>query len=137
MAQADIRVLYDMGGGAYVFMNWWLYGIAGTLAGLAGALGVGGGGILIVFLTVFTDTAQRAAQGINLLFFLPVAVLAIILYAKQKRLKWKPILFAAACGLGGVLLGVPLAGLLGDSLLRKIFAVVLILLGGKELLTKS
>ena len=43
--------------------------IAGILSGIIGAMGIGGGGILIIYLTLFADMEQMAAQGINLLFF--------------------------------------------------------------------
>ena len=51
--------------------------LIGFLAGFAGGLGVGGGGILLLYLTAFTETSQLSAQGINLLFFLPVAFSAL------------------------------------------------------------
>ena len=60
--------------------------IIGFLAGFAGGLGVGGGGILLLYLTAFAGVEQLSAQGINLLFFLPPSVLLLsviflVLYA--------------------------------------------------------
>lgn len=40
------------------------------LAGMAAAMGLGGGSFLIIYLTVFAGVSQQAAQGINLVFFM-------------------------------------------------------------------
>lgn len=114
-------------------LDWIWYGCAGLLAGAAGSLGIGGGGILIVFLTLFFETDQLKAQGTNLLFFIPVAVFAVIIYARKGLLKWRPILFAAGCGLLGVGMGTALAAVLQSALLHKLFAGLLVLIGCKEL----
>ena len=39
------------------------------LAALSG-MGVGGGGLFVIYLSLFTNTPQLTAQGMNLLFFL-------------------------------------------------------------------
>ena len=62
-------------------------------AALAG-LGVGSGGLLVIYLTLIAGIDQQTAQGINLLFFLPTALSALILHAKQGFLD-KPTLKAA------------------------------------------
>ncbi|MBQ2675964.1 MAG: sulfite exporter TauE/SafE family protein [Clostridia bacterium] len=111
--------------------------LTGLLAGAAGAMGIGGGSVLIILLTVFFNVAQIQAQGINLLFFIPIAVLAVIIYAKRGHIKWRTVLPISAAGLLGVVLGVPLAAYLGDTLLSKIFAGILILVSIKELFAKS
>ena len=63
-------------------MNWVLMAVAGFAAGVAAAMGLGGGFVLLVALTL-TGTAQREAQWINLVFFLPVAALALFLHRKN------------------------------------------------------
>ena len=60
--------------------------IAGILSGIIGAMGIGGGGILIIYLTLFADMEQMAAQGINLLFFIPCAVVALIIHIRKGRI---------------------------------------------------
>ena len=57
--------------------------IAGFISGTAGALGLGGGGILVIYLTVFAGVEQFQAQGINLLFFIPSAAIAVFLHWKK------------------------------------------------------
>ena len=50
--------------------------IAAFFAAVLGSLGMGGGGVLLIYLTVFQNMAQLDAQGMNLLFFLPIAALS-------------------------------------------------------------
>lgn len=118
-------------------MNWWLTLLAGTLSGFAGSLGVGGGGILIVFLTAFFGFAQRKAQGINLLFFLPIAIVSTFIYIKQGLVKIKPLLPFIALGLFGAGVGVFLSEIISGDILSKIFGAGLITLGIREFFSKD
>ncbi|OJU13236.1 MAG: hypothetical protein BGN88_02420 [Clostridiales bacterium 43-6] len=118
-------------------MNFFFTCVAGLLAGTAGSLGLGGGGFLIIFLTVFMNTSQIKAQGINLIFFIPIAIFSVIIYYKDKLIDIKKIIPAVLTGLFGVILGSWLTGLLGDGILQKIFAVCLILLSIKEFFGKE
>ena len=47
--------------------------VIGFLTGIMASMGLGGGFVLVVWLTLFADVQQRTAQGINVLFFLPIA----------------------------------------------------------------
>lgn len=109
---------------------------AGLLSGVIGAMGLGGGAVLIIYLTVFTDTKQLTAQGINLLFFIPIAITAVIVYAIKKQIKFKKILPMALGGVLGAVAGIFLTGIIGASLISKIFGGLLIIFGAKELLFK-
>ncbi len=77
--------------------------IAGFLSGLIGAMGFGGGGILIIYLVIFTSTPQIVAQGINLIFFIPCAITATIIYIIKKQIKIKLILPVIAGGITGAI----------------------------------
>lgn len=114
-------------------MNWIAALLAGFFSGAAGSLGLGGGGVLIIYLTVFAGTAQLNAQGINLIFFLPCAALAVFIYWRKKLLNLRIILLCAAFGLAGAFLGSYLASLIGSDLLSKLFGGALVLLGCKEI----
>ena len=57
--------------------------LAGFAGGIISGMGMGGGTLLIPILTVFLGMSQKLSQGINLLVFLPVALVAIIVYAKK------------------------------------------------------
>ncbi|MGI6269134.1 MAG: TSUP family transporter [Candidatus Howiella sp.] len=110
--------------------------IAGLLAGAAGAMGLGGGSVLLIYLTLMAGTPQLEAQGINLVFFLPCAVVALLFHLKSGLLK-RRTLPCILTGLLGAALGTFLAGSVGEVLLRKLFAALLLLLGGREIFAKS
>ncbi|HEX2938294.1 MAG TPA: sulfite exporter TauE/SafE family protein [Ruminiclostridium sp.] len=107
--------------------------IIGFLAGFIGSLGLGGGGVLVMFLTVFMSVGQLKAQGINLLFFIPIGVFSLIMHSKKKLVEWKIALPAVIFGLIGAALGCFIAGYLGAYTMRKIFGVMLLVLGIWEL----
>jgi len=110
-------------------MNWIWITLAGLLSGMAGAMGLGGGGVLLIYLTVFAGTEQLSAQGINLIFFIPIAILSLIIYAKNKQITWSVVIKTALGGLAGAFAGSFLAGYIGGELLSKLFACMLAILG--------
>ena len=76
---------------------------------------------------------QRMAQGVNLLFFLPAAVVACLFHSRQGRLQWRvalPAMVAGACAAG---LCAWAATALDTELLRKLFGGLLVLTGLWEL----
>lgn len=111
--------------------------LAGLLSGMIGGMGLGGGAVLIIYLTVFKHTEQLKAQGINLLFFIPIATLAIIIYAFKKQIKWRVTLPLALSGILGAVGGFYLTDFIGGNFTAKLFGGFLILLGLKELFAKS
>ncbi len=111
--------------------------LAGIFSGVAGALGIGGGGVLILYLVLLGDVAQVKAQGINLLFFLPCGLIAVIIHAVKKRIKWKTVLPCIIGGLAGVFAGMWMLEQIDANWLSKIFAAGLIFLGLKELFKKN
>ncbi len=108
--------------------------IAGFLSGLIGGLGLGGGGVLLIYLTVFKDIASPKAQGINLLFFLPVGLIAVIIYAVRKQIYFKKIWQFIAFGVLGAVGGSYLSSVIKPTLLAKFFGVFLILCAIKEII---
>ena len=76
--------------------------LAGLLSGIIGAMGMGGGAVLIVYLTLFLDVEQLKAQGTNLIFFIPIGVTALIIYSIKKQIKWKKALPLAVGGIVGI-----------------------------------
>lgn len=107
------------------------------LSGLVGSMGFGGGTVLLIYLSVFLSLEQTKAQGINLIFFIPCALLSILVYTKQKLIKWniapKMILF----GLLGVALGYVALSFIKTQMLSKLFGGFLIILALKEFFIKS
>lgn len=109
---------------------------AAFLTGIFASLGVGGGMILIIYLTVFGGFDQISAQGINLIYFIPIATLSVIIHTKNGLIHWKKIFPAIAAGIAFSAAGAVAAKYFGSPALKKIFAVFILLIGVKELLYK-
>ena len=114
-----------------------LTSITALLAGTISAMGMGGGGILLLYLTAFAGVAQLEAQTINLIFFMPIAVIALIMHTKNKLVNWKVVLWVTIFGYAGVFLGYQTALFIGEDMLRRLFAVFLLFIGAKELFFKD
>ncbi len=111
--------------------------LAGLFSGILGSMGLGGGGVLIIYLSLFTNTKQLTSQGINLLFFVPIGILSVIIYSIKKQIKWKATVKIAIFGIIGAIIGILLADVLGGSITRKIFASLLIIMGIGEIFKKN
>lgn len=111
--------------------------VAAFCAAILGSMGMGGGGVLLLYLSLVAQTPQMAAQGINLLFFLPVGGVALLLHWKNHLVQWKMALPAILWGLLGAAAGSWLAGFVGNNLLQKGFGSFLLVIGLRELFTKK
>ena len=111
--------------------------IIGLLSGAAASMGFGGGFVLIIYLTVFLNIDQITAQGVNLLFFLHVALVSIIIHQKNRIIKWKLLLKLIPGGIVGIILGTVVAWGMTVDFLQKIFAGLLVLVGFRELFHKK
>lgn len=63
--------------------------IFGIMSGIITGLGMGGGSILIILLTVFMGIEQHIAQATNLIFFIPTAIISIIVHFKNQNVEKK------------------------------------------------
>ena len=106
--------------------------IASVGSGLLGAMGFGGGGILIIYLTQILKYGQLKSQGINLIFFIPSAITALVIHVKNKLIDFKKILPLIISAIPGVAAGLYLTTVISGKMLSKIFGVLLILMGLKE-----
>ena len=83
--------------------------LVGAVVGFLSGLGVGGGSLLLLWLTLVMGVDQPTARGMNLLFFLPCALVATAFRWKQSRPDWRLALPAIAAGLLGALAGTLIA----------------------------
>lgn len=118
-------------------MSWLAAFMAGTVTGILSAFGVGGGSLLLIYLTVFTGASQQAAQGINLLYFLPAAAAALPAHRKNGLLERRVILPAVLAGLAAAGAAAWISNGLDTGILRKLFGVFLLIIGVTELLRKD
>ncbi|MBQ0017512.1 MAG: sulfite exporter TauE/SafE family protein [Clostridiales bacterium] len=110
-------------------MEWlWLI-LIGIVGGILGGLGMGGGTLLIPLLTIFLGIEQNIAQGINLLAFLPMSLVALFIHFKNKlvdaKISWPIIVLGVLSAIGGSFL----ANILDPDNLRLYFGIFLIVLG--------
>lgn len=103
--------------------------LAGLVGGLVGGMGMGGGTLLIPILTIFLSFTQLQAQGINLIAFIPMSIVALVVHSKNKLVKFKESWLLAVFGAMTSFLSALVATNLKNGVLKKFFAVFLILLG--------
>lgn len=111
--------------------------LAGFITGIISGFGIGGGTILMVYLTAILSLPQKAAQGINLLYFLPTAAAALIIHRKNRFLETKVILPAAIAGCISAALLSFVAMYLEVGLLKRLFGGFLIITGLTEVFKKT
>ena len=99
---------------------------SGILAGILGGMGMGGGTVLIPILTIFLGVSQHTSQAVNLVSFVPMAIVALIVHAKNKLIKTRGILLiiipAVLISLGSSLLSASI----NADLLKRLFGAFLV-----------
>lgn len=111
---------------------WITIPVASILGFLAG-LGVGGGSLLMLWLTIIVGTEYEQARIINLLFFLPSALIATLFHRKQGTVNIKKILPAMITGCIAAALFSILGARMDTTLLKKCFGGLLLVTGIREL----
>lgn len=111
--------------------------VVGFLSGLTASMGLGGGMVLLVYLTGILSLSQLEAQGINLVFFLPIALISLIIHSKSHLIDWRVISPALVSGVVSAASVSFLVRFIDTDLLQKGFAVLIIIVGIKELLYKT
>ena len=106
----------------------------GILFGFLAGLGVGGGSLLILWLTLVLGVGQDISRGINLLFFLPTAAISCAFRFRQGVLDRNVFLPAIAAAVAGALLFGYFGRGIDTELLRKPFGILLLATGLRELL---
>lgn len=102
--------------------------LAGVISGIVSALGMGGGTILILILSVFLGLNQKIAQATNLVFFVPTAITAIVMDVKRKIINWKIGITVAIFGVIGAIIGANIAINLDVKNLKKLFGLFLMII---------
>ncbi|MFA5524501.1 MAG: sulfite exporter TauE/SafE family protein [Tissierellales bacterium] len=109
----------------------------GLLSGVISGMGIGGGTILIPGLIIFSNLNQHQAQGVNLLVFIPIAIVALITHFREKNISLKIASPIILTGLLGAFAGSTIAMKMTPSLLRKIFATFLFAMGIYEIFNRK
>ena len=104
-----------------------------TALGFLSGLGIGGGSLLILWLTFVLQLDPVSARGINLLFFVPSAVVTCFLRVRQGQLKLRPLLGAIIPGCITAAVFSQLSLAMDVQVLKKLFGIVLLAAGIREL----
>lgn len=102
--------------------------IAVLVASLAG-MGIGGGGLLVIWLVLVKNMPAQASQAVNLAFFIVSAVCALPIHIKKRKLHARNILFLTAAAIPGVWVGCQMASVLPEAAARRLFGYFLLLSG--------
>ena len=100
--------------------------VIGLISGIVGGLGMGGGTVLILLLSMFANIEQHIAQGTNVIFFVPTAIAAIFVFIKNKNIKFKVGIPVCLWGLLGAFIGASISSNMEVGILRKCFGIFLI-----------
>ena len=113
--------------------TWWFCILVGTVLGFLSGLGVGGGSLLMLWLTLIAGLPQADARVMNLMFFIPCAFVASLFRWKQSKPDWSLTLWAVAGGFIGALAGNLLHGRLDLELMKKGLGILFLICGAREL----
>lgn len=110
--------------------------IAALITGVLTGAGVGGGTLLVLYLTAFAQVEQGQAQGINLLYFLICALPALVSHFRARLVEVRGGLIAAASGAAAAFFSARLSLGVSESFLKTGFGILLLAVGVKELFAK-
>lgn len=116
-------------------MNFTLDTIAGFICGIISGFGIGGGTLLVIYMTNLAGIAQSAAQGINLIYFLPTSAGALYSHFKRKLIH-PMVVWSILAGMATTAIGAYTATILQSGLLEKAYGLFLLYVGIRELFCK-
>lgn len=105
----------------------------GIVAGIVSGTGMGGGTILIFLLTFMLGIEQHIAQATNLIFFIPTAIVAIIVNLKNKNIDTKLAILVSVFGVLGAIIGASISIHIDVGILRKCFGIFLAIITINEI----
>lgn len=103
--------------------------IMGALSGM----GIGGGGLLVIYLTLVRGAGQIEAQGINLYFFIFASIAALFVHYGKRRINYNTVLLLGVAGMPSALAGALLASALRPETVKSAFGYMLLLAGAISL----
>ncbi len=107
--------------------------LIGIASGIVSGTGMGGGTILIFLLSFLMGVEQHVAQATNLIFFIPTAIVAIIVNIKNKNIDLKLAILLSVFGILGAIIGANIAIRIDVGMLRKGFGIFLAIIAINEI----
>ncbi len=117
-------------------MKVFLYLLVGAIGGVLGGMGMGGGTLLIPLLTIILKVGQHTAQAVNLISFIPMAIISLIIHIKNKLIEKKNALLIIIPGCIFCIAGALLSKSVSNTLLTKLFGGFLVLLACVQFVVK-
>lgn len=111
--------------------------LIGLISGIVGGMGIGGGTILIPAFSFFMLIDQHIIQSVNLIYFIPTAIVALIIHVKNKFIDYKTALNIIIFGVLGSVIGAYAAVNLPSATLKKMFGIFLFFMGIYEVFAKT
>ena len=109
--------------------------IIGAIAGVFSGIGMGGGTVLIVLLTIYVGLEQHIAQATNLIYFIPTAISAIIVNYREKNIDTQLAKFISITGIIGAIIGAIISINTDVERLRKFYGIFLAIIAIHEIYT--
>ena len=110
--------------------------LVGALTGVLSGFGIGGGSLLLLYLTLCAGMEQFAAGGVNLLYFIACAPAALVSHIRNRLVEGKAVLWCVPTGVVTSVLAALLAARMDTDWLRRAFGVFLLYVGAREFFTK-
>ena len=110
--------------------------VALVIAILSG-LGIGSGGLFVIWLTSVMGLPPEAARGLNLLFFVFSACGALTVHLRRGRIRAPLALSLSVFAAAGTAIGSLLGRMLSPALLRRLFGAMLVSAGSYTLLSRE
>lgn len=114
-------------------LEWMIPAAIATVLGFLAGMGVGGGSLLLLWLTQVVNLEQSQARILNLLFFLPAAIIATFFHKKDHKLERKILIPGVIAGCTCAILASLLSRFLDIEMLKKMLGGLLILTGLREI----
>jgi hypothetical protein len=122
---------------SFVFDGLWPSLSAGAGTGILSGFGLGGGILLMIWMTAFGGLDQHAAQGCNLLYFPPCAAGSMAGHIKNKQISWREGFHVVGAGVPAALVGAFIATRVDAAPLRYGFTILTAFIGFRELFPRK
>ena len=109
-------------------MKWLLFVLCGIAGGVLGGMGMGGGTVLIPILTIIFGVGQHSAQAVNLISFIPMAIIALLIHLKNHNVVFKDVFLIIIPGIISCIIGCYIARNLSGDILKRCFGGFLVIL---------
>ena len=107
--------------------------VISTVLGFLAGIGVGGGSLLIIWLTLALNMPHSTARTMNLLFFIPSAIIASLFRWRQGSLDLCKLLPGILAGCASAAIFSLISKVIDLELIKKLFGILLLFTGFREL----